>query len=108
MTEAQARQRIEKLSREIDEHNYKYYVQDNPAISDFEFDKMLDELIKLEKEFPQFASPDSPTQRVGGAITKVFKAVKVPLEQMELRVLLEHKAYKVSQVLKAQQVLKAL
>jgi DNA ligase (NAD+) len=76
MTEAQAKQRIDKLSREIDEHNYKYYVQDNPSISDFDFDKMLDELIKLEKEFPQLASPDSPTQRVGGQITKVFKAVK--------------------------------
>jgi DNA ligase (NAD+) len=76
MTEEQARQRIEKLTKEIDEHNYKYYVLDNPGITDYEFDKMLAELIALEKDFPQLASADSPTQRVGGQITKVFKAVK--------------------------------
>src|SRR4051812_1606477 len=76
MTEAQAKQRIEKLIKELDDHNYRYYVLDNPLISDYDFDKMMDELIKLEKEFPQFASPESPTQRVGGQITKIFKTVK--------------------------------
>ena len=76
MTETQAKKRIEELIVIIDEHNYKYYVQDKPSVSDFQFDKLLEELIRLEKEFPQFAFPDSPTQRVGGQITKVFKAVK--------------------------------
>ncbi|MCX6291740.1 MAG: NAD-dependent DNA ligase LigA [Bacteroidetes bacterium] len=76
MTESQAKKRIEELSKEIDEHNYNYYVLDKPTISDFQFDKLLEELIRLEKEFPFYASPDSPTQRVGGQITKVFKAVK--------------------------------
>jgi len=76
MTEQQAKQQIEKLSKELDEHNYKYYVLDNPTISDYEFDQMMDKLIKLEKEYPQFASSESPAQRVGGEITKVFKPVK--------------------------------
>ncbi|HLG35457.1 MAG TPA: NAD-dependent DNA ligase LigA [Bacteroidia bacterium] len=76
MTREQARKKIEQLSKEIDEHNYKYYVLDHPSISDFEFDKMLEELIRLEKEFPEFLSPQSPSQRVGGTITKSFKTVK--------------------------------
>src|SRR5258706_665414 len=75
MTKEQAKKRIEKLTQEIDEHNYKYYVLDNPSISDFEFDKMLDELIRLEIEFPEFLSPQSPSQRVGGTVTKTFKTV---------------------------------
>jgi len=73
MTEAQAKKRIEELSKEIDEHNYKYYVLANPSVSDYEFDMMLEELIKLEKEFPQLAGPESPTQRVGGQITKSLR-----------------------------------
>ncbi len=67
---------IEKLSKEIEEHNYNYYVLSNPTISDFEFDKLLEELIKLEKEHPEYLKPDSPSQRVGGQITKEFKSVK--------------------------------
>ena len=76
MTRDQAKKKIEQLSKEIDEHNHKYYVLDNPSISDLEFDKMLEELIRLEKEFPELLSPQSPSQRVGGAITKIFKTVK--------------------------------
>jgi DNA ligase (NAD+) len=76
MTREQAKKKIEQLSKELDEHNYKYYVLDNPSISDFEFDKMLEELIRLEKEFPEFLSPQSPSQRIGGTITKSFKTVK--------------------------------
>jgi len=75
VTEAQAKHKIEELSKEIEKHNYNYYALDKPAISDYDFDMLLEELIKLEKEFPQFLSPDSPSQRVGGAITKVFKKV---------------------------------
>ncbi|MBK5285551.1 MAG: NAD-dependent DNA ligase LigA, partial [Bacteroidia bacterium] len=76
MTSEQAKKKIEQLTREIDEHNYKYYVLDNPSITDLEFDKLLEELIRLEKEFPDLLSPESPSQRVGGAITKSFKTVK--------------------------------
>ncbi|HXB40778.1 MAG TPA: NAD-dependent DNA ligase LigA, partial [Bacteroidia bacterium] len=76
MTETQVKDKIERLSKEIEKHNYNYYALDKPAISDYDFDMLLEELIKLEKEFPQFLSEDSPSQRVGGTITKVFKTVK--------------------------------
>ncbi len=76
MNKEQAKLQIEKLSREIDEHNYRYYVLDKPNISDFDFDKLLETLQALEKEFPEFLFPDSPSQRVGGMITKSFANVK--------------------------------
>ncbi len=76
MTESEAKKRIEKLSTELEEHNYRYYVLSEPVITDFEFDKKLEELIILEKMHPDFALPNSPTQRVGGAITKEFVTVK--------------------------------
>ena len=69
MTNDQAKKRIAELSKTIDTHNHKYYVLDEPSVSDFEFDKLLEELIQLEKDFPELASPESPTQRVGGGIT---------------------------------------
>src|SRR6185295_2888522 len=84
MTESQAKSRVEELSKIIDEHNYKYYVLSEPSISDYEFDMMLEELIRLEKQFPEFAYPDSPTQRVGGEITKEFKTVKHKYPMMSL------------------------
>lgn len=68
--------KIQELSKQIEDHNYKYYVLAQPSISDFEFDKLLEELICLEKEHPELLSPDSPSQRVGGQITKEFKTVK--------------------------------
>lgn len=75
MTDKQAKQKIEELSKEIEKHNYNYYTLDTPTISDYDFDMLLEELIRLEKQFPQFLSPDSPSQRVGGQITKEFKTV---------------------------------
>lgn len=71
-----AQQRIEQLRKELDDHNYRYYVLAEPSISDFEFDKKLEELQKLENENPEFFSAESPTQRVGGTVTKEFKNVK--------------------------------
>lgn len=76
MTSEQAKARIEYLSKEIEQHNHNYYVLSNPTISDYEFDMMLEELHRLEKEFPEFLLSHSPTQRVGGGITKEFKTVK--------------------------------
>jgi DNA ligase (NAD+) len=76
MTTEQIKHRIEHLSKEIEQHNYNYYMLDKPTISDYDFDVLLEELIKLEKEHPEFVSPNSPSQRVGGQITKEFKAVK--------------------------------
>ena len=68
-------ERIEQLRNELNTHNYNYYVLDNATISDFEFDIKLKELEKLEKENPIFFDSNSPTQRVGGVITKNFTTV---------------------------------
>ena len=76
MDKSSAEKKIKQLSTEIDQHNHNYYVLDKPTISDFEFDKLLEELISLEKQFPELLSPTSPSQRVGGAITKTFQTVK--------------------------------
>ena len=59
------KERIINLVRELNAHNYNYYVLDKPTISDYEFDLRLQELIDFEKQYPAFVLPDSPTQRVG-------------------------------------------
>ncbi|NND52591.1 MAG: NAD-dependent DNA ligase LigA [Flavobacteriaceae bacterium] len=69
-------QTILKLREELRQHNYNYYVLDNPTISDFEFDQKLKELQKLESEHPEFFDPNSPSQRVGGEVTKDFKTIQ--------------------------------
>ncbi len=74
MTQAEAELRIAQLTKEINHHNYLYYQESRTEISDFEFDRLLAELILLEKEFPELLSPDSPSQRVGGMITKEFES----------------------------------
>ena len=68
-------EKINQLRNELREHNYNYYIKDNPTISDFEFDIKLKELQALEAENPQFYDADSPTLRVGGTITKNFETV---------------------------------
>ena len=68
-------ERIISLTKVLNQHNYNYYVLNNPTISDFEFDKMLEELADLEKRFPEFRQPDSPTLRVGSDISNEFKTV---------------------------------
>ncbi|MCS4240260.1 DNA ligase (NAD+) [Myroides gitamensis] len=73
MTEVKSK--IEALRKELNEHNYNYYVLDNATISDFEFDQKLKELEALEQKHPEFFDADSPTQRVGGAITKNFETI---------------------------------
>lgn len=67
---------MDALVRELNQHTYNYYVLAMPTIADYEFDKKLEELHKLELENPQFADPNSPTQKVGGDITKNFTTVK--------------------------------
>lgn len=76
MSKESAKKRIEELTKLLSEHNYKYYVLGKPSISDFEFDQQLEELIQLEKDYPEFLSSSSPSQRVGGDITKEFPTVK--------------------------------
>ncbi len=76
MTKNEAKQKIIALRDELEEHNYKYYVLSRPEISDFDFDMKMKELEKLEKEFPEFHDPNSPSQRVGSDLTKEFVQVK--------------------------------
>ena len=76
MERREAEQRIKELSAELEEHNHRYYVLAAPVITDQAFDFKLKELEALEKEWPDFASPNSPTQRVGGDITKSFATVQ--------------------------------
>ncbi|MBI2259200.1 MAG: NAD-dependent DNA ligase LigA [Flavobacteriia bacterium] len=71
----EAQKRIEKLVEELNHHNHLYYIENKPAISDFDFDLLLVELQKLEEEFPEFSSENSPTKKVGGDITKKFDTV---------------------------------
>ena len=69
------KQKIEKLRDELRQHNYNYYVLDNPTISDYDFDIMLKELQELEAKHPEFYDANSPTLRVGGEVTKNFQTV---------------------------------
>ena len=67
--------KITNLREQLHQHNHLYYIKDNPVISDFIFDQMLKELQDLEKQYPQFYDPNSPSQRVGGGVTKSFETI---------------------------------
>lgn len=71
----EVKDRIAVLRKELHAHNHQYYVLDEPSISDYEFDKLLEELQQLEKQHPEFQDPNSPTMRVGGSVTKLFPTV---------------------------------
>jgi len=75
MDKDSAKHHIDELTQQLRQHNYNYYVLSKPTISDSDFDRILKELEELEKKFPEFLQPDSPTQRVGGEPTKDFKSV---------------------------------
>jgi len=77
-------ERIEQLRTEINRHNYLYYVLDSPEISDAEYDELMRELKQLEEEYPQFLTPDSPTQRVGAAPVEAFGVVEHPVPMFSL------------------------
>ena len=85
MTREEAKKRIEELRKLIEYHNYRYYVLDSPEISDEEYDKLYRELVLLEKQFPEFVTPDSPTQRVGAPPAKEFATVthEVPMLSLD-------------------------
>ncbi len=76
--------RIDKLKAQINYHNYRYYVLDSPEISDAEYDELMRELKQLEEEYPQFLTPDSPTQRVGAAPVEAFGVVEHPQPLLSL------------------------
>jgi DNA ligase (NAD+) len=75
MTAEQAKSEIQRLTAAINYHSELYYQKSTSEITDFEFDQLLTNLVKLEQEFPQFKTEDSPSQRVGGTITKEFESV---------------------------------
>ena len=76
MNKKEAKKRIKRLRDEINYHNFKYYAENNPVISDYEFDQLLKELESLENQFPDLVTPDSPTQRVGGEPLEGFTTVE--------------------------------
>ena len=69
-------EQIRQLTKEINQHNYNYYVLNQPTISDYDFDQLMNQLQTLELFYPQFADPNSPTQRVGSDLTQTFQAVE--------------------------------
>ncbi|MGH3647087.1 MAG: NAD-dependent DNA ligase LigA [Micromonosporaceae bacterium] len=71
----EARERHSDLAEELNEHQYRYYILDQPSVSDAEYDRLLRELERLEEEYPALRTPDSPTQRVGGTYSTLFTAV---------------------------------
>ena len=79
------KQQIEQLTRELEHAGYLYYVLDNPEMSDYDYDHKLRQLEELEAQYPQYASPLSPTRRVGGQALSEFVKVRhaVPLESLQ-------------------------
>ena len=75
MANTDIEQQIIKLRKEIEAHNHAYYVDNNPTMSDFEFDMRLKQLESMEKAYPQYFDKNSPTQRVGSDLTKNFKQI---------------------------------
>jgi DNA ligase (NAD+) len=93
-SKTEARRRIEELRREIERHDYLYYLKDNPEISDAEYDALMEELKGLEALYPDLVTPDSPTQRVSGSVAEGFKAVphRVPMMSID-NILTEEEAF---------------
>src|SRR4051794_32826558 len=77
-------QRAKKLRDQLNHHNHLYHVQAKPEISDREFDKLMQELIDLEKAHPELVTADSPTQRVGGDIQTALKPVRHAVPMMSI------------------------
>lgn len=80
----QVKEEIEKLRQEIELHNYKYYVEDNPILTDAEYDRLWQKLFSLEEQYPQFKDPASPTQRVGARPAKEFTTIKHIIPMLSL------------------------
>jgi len=80
----EAKEEILRLSKLIDHHNYLYYVKSEPELSDYDFDMLLEKLIDLESEFPEFAFENSPSKRIGGDVTKKFESVEHTFPMLSL------------------------
>ena len=85
MNKKEAKNRIEELRKQVEYHAKRYYDDDEPEISDFEYDMLMVELRNLEKEYPEFQSKDSLTQKVGGHVKEGFEKVvhEVPLQSLQ-------------------------
>src|SRR6266568_5864528 len=81
---ADARRRVEELRDVVNYHDYRYHVLDDPEVSDAEYDALMRELRALEEAFPEFITPDSPTQRVGGAPTELFAPARHRVPMLSL------------------------
>lgn len=84
MVSDKIKKRVEKLREEIHHHDYKYYVENNPEISDYEYDQLLRELKQLEEKYPSLKSPTSPTQRVGGQPVEGFPTIEHEIAMLSL------------------------
>ncbi|HUL23902.1 MAG TPA: NAD-dependent DNA ligase LigA [Thermodesulfobacteriota bacterium] len=84
MTSDAIRKRVDKLREEIEYHNYRYYIHDQPEISDAEYDRLMKELEKLEEQHPELRSPNSPTQRVGASPLQEFEIVRHTIPMLSL------------------------
>lgn len=83
-TPPQIKEQVETLREQLNEHNYRYYVLDDPIVSDAEYDELFRELQKIEKAHPEIITPDSPTQRVGAAPLKAFSEVQHAIPMLSL------------------------
>ncbi len=79
-----AKKRIDELADAINYHNYRYYMLEDPILSDYEFDKLVKELAELERQYPQYVREDSPSKRVGGAVSEKFTQVKHTIPMLSL------------------------
>ena len=77
-------QEVKKIRADLERYNYEYYVQDNPSVSDFVYDELMNRLLKLEAEYPELITPDSPTHRVGGQVLEGFNQVEHTVQMQSL------------------------
>ncbi len=85
MDELTAKNRMQELAQLLEQYNRQYYVEDNPTVTDYEYDMLLRELEMLEQTYPQYAAENSPAKRVGGAASRVFEKVPHTVQMMSLQ-----------------------
>ncbi len=84
MDEKKLQERLADLRSQINTHNYRYHVLDAPSISDADYDRLLNELKQIESDHPEWITPDSPTQKVGGVVSEKFEKVAHPAPILSL------------------------
>ncbi|MBM7553417.1 NAD-dependent DNA ligase LigA [Thalassobacillus pellis] len=84
MNQTEAKQKVEELREQLNRYNYEYHVQDNPSVSDYEYDMKMRELVDLEEQFPDLVTADSPSQRVGGPPLDAFQKVQHNVPMLSL------------------------